>query len=235
MKMSKEESTSNTEVAKLDSLSSNINNDDVQESGNLRSLPDEASVAKTTPETSKETIEPTSSDNCSKTIEETDSDTQTDNSASKQSRELKLLLALSKEAKLDTNITHKRKSFHVGNLEQKSDSERRNSTGSDNKYSGKGPMKFTSKSDKVFSKEHCESDGETTCINDKELLAKVIKRKRDNLQESTVGGATGEVSVKKSRILLNGHSAMEKVSIFYVLNNILHICIFILFTLVTNN
>lgn len=222
--MSKEEGTSKTEVAKLDDSSSNTNNDDIQEFGNLKTLPDEVSVAKTTPEFSEETNELTSSDNCSKIIEETDSDTHADNLSSKQSRELKQLLALSKEAKLDTNITHKRKSLHVGNSEQKSHNERRNSTGSDNKYSDKGPMKFSNKSGKVLSQEHCESDGEATCINDKELLlAKVVKRKRDNLLEATVGGATSEISVKKGRILLNGHLPMEKVSNFYVLNNILHI------------
>lgn len=211
--MSHDETTANTEVATLGSSSNNTNNDDIQESSNLKSFPDEASDPKTTPETSNETNEPTSSDNCSKTVDEVDSDTQADNSASKTSRELKLLLALSKEAKLNTNITHKRKSMHVGNLEQKSNSERRNSTGSDNKYSGKEPMKFSSKSDKGLSQEHYESDGETTCIKDnKDLLAKVVKRKRDSFQESPAGGTTADVSVKKGRILLNGHPLMEKVS-----------------------
>lgn len=72
----------------------------------------------------------TSSDRSSKIIESEASDIKIGRTTPKTSRELKSILALSKEAKLDTNIVHKRKSIEPSKLNESAQPQRRNSTGS---------------------------------------------------------------------------------------------------------
>lgn len=80
-----------------------------------------------------------SSDPSNKIIESDVTDTIIGCATPKASRELKSILALSKEAKLDTNIVHKRKSVEPGKLNNNSQPKRRESTGStsDNKNPAK--------------------------------------------------------------------------------------------------
>lgn len=99
----------------------------------------EASTVVETQEDTTKTKESASSDSIDKINESVTCDTKAGHATSKPCRELKSILELSKEAKLDTNIVHKRKSIEPTKLNDNSASRHRNSTISttDNKDTGK--------------------------------------------------------------------------------------------------
>lgn len=119
-------------------------NDDRLQSSNsktvIKTLKNESETS-TSPinEQSTTEINVTSSDPSNKIIESDASDIKIGRTIPKASRELKSILALSKEARLDTNIVHKRKSVEPGKLNESTLPKRRNSTGStsDKKDNGK--------------------------------------------------------------------------------------------------
>lgn len=115
------------------------------------------------------------------------------NKAAKKNRELKSILELSKEANLNTNISHKRKSIEATKVLDK--------------------MEISNKFSENIKKTIKIQEG--TDENDKQAKEKTIKRKRENLTENA-GGASDDK--KKSRKAFKVNLTMCKVSKFIKLN-----------------
>lgn len=133
----------------------------------------------------------------------------------KKSRELKLLLALSKEANLDTNILHKRNSLE-GNKGKGKDHSKAINSPSDPEF--KRIPKVAHENRNIRYPVTAESELELDISdNDKKSLTdnsnKFSKRKRDDINEVSIGGATEEFG-KKNKKPLSSDMAKFKV-IFY--------------------
>ncbi|KAG5896809.1 hypothetical protein JTB14_032053 [Gonioctena quinquepunctata] len=117
--------------------------------------------------------------------EKTNEDDSSEQSNTKKSRELKLLLALSKEANLDTNISRKRKGVEVA---------------AENKHHFKYPVTAESELEEELPKNDLNSSSDTP---------NKVKRRKDNLDEVSVGGATEDCS-KRNRKTFSGDLKMFK-------------------------
>ncbi|KAJ8980077.1 hypothetical protein NQ317_009433 [Molorchus minor] len=135
--------------------------------------------------------------------EKTNEDDTKEQTNSKKSRELKLLLALSKEANLDTNILHKRKTLE-GKVKDKEVSpltttpERGTKVATDARN-----FRYP-----VTAEAELELDGQENEIKSAvENSNKTSKRKRDGLSEVNTGGATEE-AVKRNKSSFSTEAVM---------------------------
>lgn len=161
------------------------------------------------PENSTESLDTKDNHITAEKTSEVDNSEQTN---SKKSRELKLLLALSKEANLDTNILHKRNSLE-GNKAKAKDYSKAISSPSDPEL--KRIPKVAHENRNIRYPVTAESELELdNSDNDKKSLtdnsSKVSKRKRDDLNEVSIGGATEEFG-KKNKKPLSSDMAKYKV------------------------
>lgn len=148
-----------------------------------------------------------------KTIEVDNSD-QTN---SKKSRELKLLLALSKEANLNTNILHKRNSLE-GNKAKVKDHPRAVNSPSDLESKRIPKVAHENRGFRypVTAEAELEldiSEGDKKCLGDGST--KTPKRKRDDLNEVSPGGATEEFGKKNKKPLSTDMARFKVISPFF--------------------
>ncbi|XP_018570944.1 protein kinase C-binding protein 1 isoform X2 [Anoplophora glabripennis] len=152
------------------------------------------------PENSPESLDTKDNHVTTEKTNEVDNSEQTN---SKKSRELKLLLALSKEANLDTNISHKRNSLE-GNKIKAKDHCKTISSALDTELKRVPKVAHENRNFRypVTAESELELD---ISDNDKKYLTdnsnKASKRKRDDLNEVSIGGATEEFGKKNKKSL----------------------------------
>ncbi|CAH0557053.1 unnamed protein product [Brassicogethes aeneus] len=144
--------------------------------------------------------EPPFSNNTSVIDTDTSEETKDDEQNKRSKRELKLLLALSKEANLNTNISHKRKSLE--NTKYKDNYVIKLGEGGEKakktpKQSPEGRViRYPVTAETELEEAEVEPKEETKV--EKDPPVKIIKRKKESVTEAVTGGATEEIS-KKSR------------------------------------
>lgn len=167
------------------------------------------------PEDNENNVEQDNAENSDEVqnIENITNENKADQVTPKPNRELKSILELSKEANLDTNIVHKRKSVEpIGKQQEKGEAinKRRNSSSSssDNQKVDK-KLKVQDSSEKSRNVRDTESpssisdseEGSETKEKDESKINN--KRKRSSLPDSNIGGAFNEHGKRNRKLSTN--------------------------------
>lgn len=132
--------------------------------------------------------------------DDTDSITTTnsDHSSVKPNRELKSILALSKEAKLDTNISHKRKTLDSVNKSRENSPK---ITKEEHQETVKKIIRIVSADggNTKMAKYPVTAESEIEAQSDDEKIPNKVKRKRDSLAELSPGGGTDDIGRKAKK------------------------------------
>lgn len=169
----------------------------------------------TQPENPTEPLDQTKEDHV--VAEKTNEVDNSDQTNSKKSRELKLLLALSKEANLNTNILHKRNSLE-GNKTKAKDQPKLFNSPSESESKGIPKVAQENRGFRypVTAESELEldiSEGDKKCPGDNS--SKVSKRKRDDLNEVSPGGATEESARKNKKPLSTNMDRFKVICSFF--------------------
>lgn len=144
--------------------------------------------------------------------DDTDSITTTnsDHSSVKPSRELKSILAMAKEAKLDTNISHRRKPME--NVKP-GRGESPKITKEEHQETVKKIIKIVASDNSVskVAKYPVTAESEIETQSDDEKMPNKVKRKRDSFSELSPGGTTDEIVRKAKKSFAQQDIIMFKV------------------------